>query len=231
MKILAIFAHPDDESFGPAGTLALFSSQHHQTGLITLTRGESGSLGISKELGPEKLARRRSEELKCAASVLNVGYLRIYNLPDKKLSETPYEQGLKIIRNEIKKFIPDIIITFHENGISGHPDHKMVTRWVKQAATEAKNSLRLFYYGLAPEQAALYTQRKLHPMENSEITHKIDTASRFEQKIKAIRCHKTQEELWKMIQETHQNFEESSRWEHFSQVIPKPANKNLKSQF
>jgi LmbE family N-acetylglucosaminyl deacetylase len=230
MKVLAIFAHPDDETFGPAGTRAMLS-QNHETGLITLTRGESGSLGISKELGPEKLAEKRSAELQCAAGSLDIGYLQIYDLPDKKLSEIPYRKGLTLIKSEIKKFIPDIVITFHENGISGHPDHKMVTRWVKQAVTDMEKSMRLFYYGLAPEQAALYTQRKLHPMVVSEITHKIDTAPYFEQKMKAIKCHETQEELWKKIQETHQNFEESSRWEYFSQVIPKPVGEPLKTQF
>ena len=100
MNVLAIFAHPDDESFGPAGTLAMLSAQGHQTGLITMTRGEAGSLGISKELGPEELAKRRSEELKCAAGILNVSYLSIHDLPDKKLSEIPDERGLKIIKNE-----------------------------------------------------------------------------------------------------------------------------------
>ena len=50
--------HPDDESFGPAGTLAMLSSQKHRTGLVTLTRGEAGSLGISKEEVKEIIARK-----------------------------------------------------------------------------------------------------------------------------------------------------------------------------
>ncbi len=63
MKLLAIFAHPDDESYGPAGTLARATRGGHIVSLLTLTHGESGSLGISKNLSVEKFAKRRNQEL------------------------------------------------------------------------------------------------------------------------------------------------------------------------
>jgi len=231
MNVLSIFAHPDDESFGPAGTLAMLSSKLHRTGLVTLTRGEAGSLGISKELGPEELARRRSEELKCSAHFLGINYLSIHDLQDKKLSEIPAEVGLEIVKKEIEKFMPEMVITFHPNGISGHKDHITVTNWINQILREMETPPRLLYYGLVPEQTRLYPHRKLHPMAPSEVTHKIDTAHFFDQKIKAIECHKTQEELWKSLQSSPKNFEDISRWEYFSQAIPKPASKEIKFQF
>jgi LmbE family N-acetylglucosaminyl deacetylase len=231
MNILSIFAHPDDESFGPGGTLAMLASNQHRTGLVTLTRGEAGSLGISKELGPDELARRRSEELKCSANFLGINYLSIYDLPDKKLSEIPVEVGLEIIKKEIEKFIPEMVITFHPNGISGHKDHITVTNWIIQILNEMENPPKLFYYGLVPEQTELYSHRKLHPMASSEVTHKIDTAHFFDQKIRAIECHKTQEELWKSLQSSPKSFEEMSRWEYFSRAIPQPVSKEIKFQF
>jgi LmbE family N-acetylglucosaminyl deacetylase len=231
MNIISIFAHPDDESFGPAGTLSMLASNAHRTGLVTLTRGEAGSLGISKELGPEELARRRGEELKCSANFLGINYLSIYDLPDKKLSEIPAEVGLNIIRKEIEKFKPEMVITFHPNGISGHKDHITVTNWLIQILKEMETPPKLLYYGLVPEQTKLYPHRKLYPMASAEVTHKIDTVRFFDQKIKAIECHKTQEELWKSLQTSPQNFEQISRWEYFSQVIPEPGSKKIKFQF
>ena len=68
-------------------------------------------------------------------------------------------------------------------------------------------------------------------MASTEVTHKIDTAAYYEQKIKAIECHKTQEELWKSLQSSPKNFEEISRWEYFSQIIPKATSKEIKLHF
>jgi LmbE family N-acetylglucosaminyl deacetylase len=102
---------------------------------------------------------------------------------------------------------------------------------VNQILEEMQNPPQLFYYGLISEQVELYPQRKLHPMAPMEITHKIDTTQYFDQKIRAIECHKTQEELWKILKSSPKNFEEISRWEYFSQVMPPPDTKTIQTRF
>ena len=230
MNLLAIFAHPDDESFGPAGTLARCAAENHQTGLITLTRGEAGSLGISKTYTPSELAQKRSEELRCAAEKLGISYLKIYDLPDKNLSNIPNEKGLSIVQKEIELFNPGVIITFHENGISGHPDHKKVTQWVLAAVDRMETPPVLFCFGILPEHARMIPDRKLFAMPESDVTHKIGVGEYFTQKKAAIACHLTQEELWKTFQDLPISYETYSRWEYFMQVRPLPHNRETSFQ-
>ena len=70
MKYLAIFAHPDDESYGPGGTLAKLADENNTVSLITLTKGEAGKLGICATLEKDQIAEMRSKELEKAINVL-----------------------------------------------------------------------------------------------------------------------------------------------------------------
>ena len=220
MNLLAIFAHPDDESFGPGGTLAKYAAEGHQVGLVSLTRGEAGSLGISKTLKPAELGRRRSKELQCAANKLGIFYLKIYDLPDKDLPKVPEQRGIQIIKSEIETFHPDAIITFHENGISGHLDHKAVTNWILETVDQMDHSLDLYFYGILAEHVEMIPQRTLFAMPEQDVTHRIDVRAYLEKKKAAIGCHETQEELWIVFQESKMKYEELNRWEYFVQARP-----------
>src|SRR5512135_3279916 len=106
MKILVVMAHPDDEAFGPAGTLSRYAVTGHTVRLVTLTRGEAGTLGPAKHLTRPELARLRAGELRCSAEALHLSSLEIYTLPDGKLSELPDDEGMVIVRQEIDAFSP-----------------------------------------------------------------------------------------------------------------------------
>ncbi|MBZ5497310.1 MAG: PIG-L family deacetylase [Acidobacteriia bacterium] len=222
MKILAVFAHPDDEAFGPGGTLSRYSLAGHTVRLATLTHGEAGTLGPANHLTPRELARLRSEELRCSAVALHLSALDIYHLPDGKLAELPAEHGLAIIRNEIETFLPDALITFHSAGISGHPDHQTAARWCLQAVQERSRPPRLIAYGISPEQARRISHRKLAPIPEDEITHVIDVSRYLEYKLGAIRCHQSQSEAWERMQAVEGGIHSYLHQEHFSQVWPVP---------
>jgi LmbE family N-acetylglucosaminyl deacetylase len=230
MKLLAIFAHPDDESFGPAGTLAKYAAAGHEVGLVTLTRGEAGSLGISKQLGPGLLAELRSQELRCAAKILGISYLHIHQLPDKQLSELPDETGISIIENEIEQFSPGIIITYDEEGITGHPDHKTVSRWVLETVDKMKGAPVLLWFGVTRQQVAHLEDRRMFALNPADITHRIDVREVLQKKIDAIHCHETQDELWKKMEKSPDGFESFSRWEHFMQVRPLPKEATIRNE-
>jgi len=223
MKLLAVFAHPDDEAFGPAGTLSRYASTGHEVRLVTLTRGEAGRLGPAEHLTRRELARLRSDELRCSARALRVASLRIHALPDGKLAELPAEDGLKIIRSEIGRYHPDALITFHSAGISGHPDHRTVARWCYQAVRESNPGPRLFAYGISPAQADLVRHRPLTPIPEAEITHVIDVSQYLECKYQAIRCHQSQGESWERMQGVEGGLAAFLHYEHFSLVWPQVA--------
>lgn len=228
MRILTPFAHPDDESFGPAGTLAQATRNGHIVSLLTFTHGESGSLGISKNLSATELAKRRSQELRRAAQKLGIQHLQIHNLSDKHLQDIPEQNGIDIIKQEIKRFRPDIIITYHENTISGHPDHLAVTNWTLKAVKSIQNPPGLFFFGLDQEQTSMVTFRKLIPIKSSEVTHKINVESFIDDKIAAIHCHKTQFVAWHQFQKMKVDYRNFAKWEVFVQKWPKPENNIIK---
>ena len=73
LKLMAIFAHPDDESLGTGGTLVKYAAEGIETYLVTATRGEHGWWGSEADYpGPEALGRTRETELRSAAQVLGM---------------------------------------------------------------------------------------------------------------------------------------------------------------
>lgn len=66
-NLLAVFAHPDDESFRPGGTLSLLARRGPRVQVLTATRGQAGSCGNPPLCTPEELPAVREAELRCAA--------------------------------------------------------------------------------------------------------------------------------------------------------------------
>ncbi|MCK6621465.1 MAG: PIG-L family deacetylase [Calditrichaceae bacterium] len=222
MNILAIFAHPDDEAYGPGATLARYALTGHRVSLVTLTRGEAGSLGICKELPAPEVAEMRSRELHCAVKALHLHSLKIYDLPDKGLQHYPEEKGMEIVRGEIAAHRPDILLTFHPGGISGHSDHIAVTRWCEKTVLSLDAPPRLFYYGVSPEMAErIKPYRKIIPFENGEITHVIDAREYFPYKLAAIQCHVSQLEFWESFQKNGAGEHFFGGEECFSRALPR----------
>ena len=82
-KLLAVLAHPDDESLGFGGTLAKYSSESVETFLVTATRGEAGRFGsLGRQVDPAEVGRVREAELRAAAAVLGIREVSVLNYPD-----------------------------------------------------------------------------------------------------------------------------------------------------
>lgn len=230
MRILAVFAHPDDEAFGPAGTLSRYSLTGHTVRLVTLTHGEAGTLGPAKHLTRPELARLRAAELRCSAQALHLSEQAIYDLPDGKLAQLPDERGLGIIRAEFEQFRPEAVITFHAAGISGHPDHQTAARWSLLAVRDCAAPVRLFAYGISEAQASRINHRRLTPIPAAELTHTIDVSQYLDSKIKAIQCHRSQAEGWERMKSIAGGLEEFLHHEHFSQVWPAPDGQAMRDR-
>ena len=130
--ILAVTAHPDDESFLFGGTLAICRRRGWKAGLLCLTDGQAGRTGGLVEragLGPW-----RRVELERACAVLGIEHVIMPGLMDGALGEPGDERGSAIVREVIEDFGAEVILTFGPEGASGHPDHRCVWRWSKAAA-------------------------------------------------------------------------------------------------
>lgn len=212
-RIVAVFAHPDDESFGPGGTLARYAAEGVDLTLVCGTRGESGTIGHSSSYGPALLARIRQAELEAAAEVLGIKRLHILGYPDRDVSAVGVERGVGDVLGVLQEVAPDVVIAFHPTGISGHPDHQAMTIFAttavgrlraeaegaaaeraaaKGAAADWRSRLALHYYTIPASVTRQITWREMPLVPDEEITIELDTSKYAEVKRRAIHCHKTQ---------------------------------------
>jgi N-acetylglucosamine malate deacetylase 2 len=122
-RVLAVVAHPDDESFGLGAVLVAFRRLGSDTALLCFTHGEASSLhGVDGDLH-----RVRQRELNRAAATLGVGDVRLLDYPDGKLDVMSLDILRADVEAMIKRFHPDMFLVFDEGGITGHPDHARAT--------------------------------------------------------------------------------------------------------
>jgi LmbE family N-acetylglucosaminyl deacetylase len=128
--VLAVVAHPDDESFGLGAVLGELADRGAELSLVCFTHGEASTLGR----GPSDLRERRADELACACAALGVNRLTFGDYPDGHLDDVP----LTILVDEVAAAAsarrPDLLLVFDEGGITGHPDHRRATHAAIQAA-------------------------------------------------------------------------------------------------
>jgi LmbE family N-acetylglucosaminyl deacetylase len=134
-RLLAVFAHPDDESFGPGGTLALYARRGVEVHLICATRGELG--GAPEELlaGHADVAALREQELDCAARQLGLSGVHLLGYRDsgmpgspdnehpRALAAAPLDEVAAQVAYLIRQIRPQVVITFDPMGGYRHPDH------------------------------------------------------------------------------------------------------------
>jgi len=132
VSLLAVTAHPDDESFLFGGALAVHAQRGGRAALLCLTDGQAGRTGgicPSEELG-----RVRRAELREAASILGVANVFVAGLPDGRLREVSDEEGARTVAKHADRFRADVLLTFGPEGASGHEDHRACWRWAQRAA-------------------------------------------------------------------------------------------------
>ena len=134
-RLLAVFAHPDDETFLAGGTLARHAADGWDVRLITLTRGEAGRRGPYVDLSQREFAALRETELRAACAALGVANLQVLGFPDKSIGLHEAE-ALDAVTAVIASWRPALVLTFGPDGISGHTDHVAVSRIVTAAVQQ-----------------------------------------------------------------------------------------------
>lgn len=196
-SLLAIFSHPDDESFRAGGTLSIMAEKGVCVYVLTMTRGQAGSCGNPPVCSQEELPMVREAELNCACKALGIQPPVIWDYEDGKLSQANENLMIQRIIDLIKKLQPEVLLTWSPDGLSGHPDHVMVSRWATKAFEKIRqhntNGPHSLYYMVVPTSLAKnFKKYNLHSIPDNEISLAIDIIPVWKNKIKAIRCHQTQ---------------------------------------
>lgn len=143
--LLAVFAHPDDESFGIGGTLAFYAWCGAAVHLVCATRGEVGHAPPELLQGYASLADRREAELRCAADALGLASVHMLGYRDSGMPGTPDNQHPQALAaapldevtarviHSIRLLRPQVVVTFDPIGGYRHPDHIAIQRATVQA--------------------------------------------------------------------------------------------------
>jgi len=133
--LLAVLAHPDDETFGMGGTLALYAHRGAQVHLVCATRGEAGTVSPEHLQGYTSIAQLREAELRCAASHLGLAEVHFLGYRDSGMAGSPENQHpdalasanlmevVERVTSHIRRTKPQVVLTFDPAGGYGHPDH------------------------------------------------------------------------------------------------------------
>ena len=163
-------------------------------GLLTLTRGEAGlTNGVCE---PDELGDVREAELKEACRVLGIKDMAVWSYPDGGLKFVEESEILPRIENFIHNFSPDVIVTYGEDGVTGHPDHIAVGRWVTKVfhrlVRETPDTApKRLYHRISPEnRRALYNRSDL--VYRKDFTTIVDGRSIPHARLNAHACHRSQ---------------------------------------
>ena len=166
--LLAVLAHPDDESFGMGGTLALYASQGVDVHLVCATRGEVGTADEEHMKGFKSVGEMREAELHCAAGILGLKSIHFLgyrdsgmpgtpdnNHPDAQVQHPVNEVAGKVV-HYIRTLKPEVVLTFDPVGGYHHPDHIHIHQATVMAFEHAADP------GFTPEAGALFSPGALY---------------------------------------------------------------------
>lgn len=207
-SLLAVFAHPDDESLACGGLLSWCADLGADVALLCLTRGQHGP-GPSPGLGTT-----RETELRAAAKALGVAHVVVLGYEDGMLPWADASQLESDVREAIQTSRADVVITFGDDGLYWHPDHVAVHERATAAVMSLGDEAPALYYVTLPagrmrdvveHVAALAGPSDDPPREIFGVadvdafgavalspTLVIDTGAYASRKLAAIRCHASQ---------------------------------------
>lgn len=191
-SLLAIFAHPDDESYRPGGLLALLARSGVKVHVLTATRGQAGSCGAPPICTQAELPALRDRELHCACSVLGVEEPILLNYQDGTLSNANIDGIVVQILDIVNKVHPQVILSFGPDGLSGHSDHIVIGKCAYRVFQRVGKIDSIYTMAVPQSLARALEMSQIHALPNEQISLTVDVSEVWDTKLKAIHCHKTQ---------------------------------------
>ena len=209
--VLAVFAHPDDESLMCGGTIARLADAGVRVILMCGSRGEQGSTSDPSLVPDGDLGRVRVHELTDAAAVLGIAEVLALDHSDGELRWHHVAEFHADITGAIERYRPEAIITFAENGLYWHLDHIGVHERTFTAVQSLGATAPPLYYVTMPQGIFREVLEAAHanrgaPLDSSfwgiepeafgetegPVSFRIDVRPWVPRKVAALRCHRTQ---------------------------------------
>jgi LmbE family N-acetylglucosaminyl deacetylase len=145
--LLGVWAHPDDEAYLSAGLMAQFVQRGGRVVILTATLGEAGT-DDPTAWPPLRLAAERERELHDSLHVVGVDEVHVLGLPDGGCHQF---DATDAIADHIERVRPDLILTFGPDGLTGHSDHRAISRWATDARAMVRPHADLWYTTVTPD--------------------------------------------------------------------------------
>lgn len=197
--LLAVFAHPDDETLvGPL--MAKYVKDGHKVYLLTLTAGQLGTAEHAKIPAGDALAAVRAKELACAAEKLGLTGHTLLGFKDQGFAvgwaAQPMNDAANQIREAINTLRPDVIITFGPDGITGHPDHRtagnVTTQAFQQRSLLKYEPKKLYYVAFPDSPDTPGDWAGGREVSAQFITTEVDGGKFIDPAFAGIQCHQSQ---------------------------------------
>jgi LmbE family N-acetylglucosaminyl deacetylase len=242
LKLMLVVAHPDDETLGNGATIARYADEGVEVHLVTATGGEDGWFGDPEaNPGGEAVAQMREAELRGAAAVLGVKEVSLLGYRDGRLAKAPVDEAVGKVVSHIRRVRPQVVVTFDNVGLYGHPDHIAVCQLTTAATVRAASSYtdpegrephqvsKLYYMAWTQGDAERYQEpfgplvmeidgqeRVASPLPDWAITTRIDAPQCWHRVWEAVRCHRSQLPAYKalldMPEDWHQRMWSTNRY-------------------
>ncbi|HET9781434.1 MAG TPA: PIG-L family deacetylase [Candidatus Dormibacteraeota bacterium] len=222
--LLLVHAHPDDEAISTGGAIMKAKAHGHRVVLVTATRGEAGEIyNMDEAASRPRLAEIRTEELRAADEILGVDRQEFLGYRDSGMVDTPdnkdprsfHQAKLEDAAARLAVFLreerPDVVVTYADDGVYGHPDHikahQVTDAALEMMEREGMPAKKLYYTAVPrsmmeafaeqfPDQAQEQARRNMRIAGTPDelITTKIDVHDYVDRKLEAFRAHLSQNE-------------------------------------
>jgi len=175
MNVLFIFAHPDDEAYGPAGTIDKLSKDHNVT-VISLCNGTRP--------GNEHVSQARIDSFKKSCDILGANW-KIFDNPDCSLES---RETLKIVESLISFYRPDIVYTHNISDV--HSDHRIVAESCLVACRPKPGSNIIKFYMCESASSTDWAFGQLEPLFVPNVF--VDITNHIDIKTKSLQLYETE---------------------------------------
>ncbi|HEY0167751.1 MAG TPA: PIG-L family deacetylase [Jatrophihabitans sp.] len=250
LTLMAVHAHPDDEASSTGGVLAKAAAEGIRTVLVTCTDGRCGDGPGGVKPGepghdPEAVVELRRGELEKSCAVLGVDHLELLEYADSGMMgwpqndepgsfwNTPVSEAAARLAELMRRYEPDVVVSYDDNGFYGHPDHIQAHRITMAAVAETGLPAKV-YWTTAPQSGMREMRRIMLELgadwdepddetpeiglPDEQITTWVDTSAFSEQKYDSLAAHASQEESIFFLQMGKDKFTELMGVETFVRV-------------